>query len=52
MMSPWQVCLEGSNWEGGCGARLLCCNIPKKPKVRHTRMAGLRAPRLDDKMHN
>ena len=33
--------------EGEGGARLDCCSMVKKPKVRHTRKAGPRGPRLE-----
>ena len=43
---PLQVCREGSNWAADGGTRFDCLSLVKKPKVRHTRKAGPRAPRL------
>lgn len=36
IMSPLQVCQEGSNWEAVEEGRLLWCNILKNSRVRHT----------------
>ena len=45
-MSPLQVCHEGSNLAADGGTRFNCLTMAKNPKERHTRKAGLRAPRL------
>ena len=45
MMSPGQVCLEGLNRAGVGGAKLLCRNMPKKAKDKHTLMDG---PKVSD----
>ena len=50
--SALQVCLEGSNWREEGGARLLCLSMPKKPRVRATRMAGPKSPRLEEREHS
>ena len=45
-MSPLQVCREGLNWVADGGIRFDCLSMVKKLKVRHTRKAEPRAPRL------
>ena len=45
-MSPMQVCHKGLNWAADGGTRFDCLSTAKNPKVRHTRKAGPRAPRL------
>ena len=45
-VSPLQVCNEGSNWEADGGARFNCLSMVKNLKVRHTRKAGPRSPRV------
>ena len=46
-MSHLQVCLEGSKWEADGGAMFNCLSMAKKTKVRHTRKAGSRDPRME-----
>ena len=46
-MSPLQVYCEGLNWAADGGARFDCLSMVTKLKVRHIRMAGPRAPRLE-----